>query len=101
MLQREIALRPTQIAAFVEPAVALVSAFLFVPAGEIAVPAVLRVAIFVAQDAGGIRVVNDVVAKEQLVLNQVPDQAAEKDNVAAGTDRHPNVGQRAGARKSW
>src|SRR5207244_11835583 len=46
-------------------------------------------------------VVNDVVAKEQLVLNQVPDESAEKNDVCAGTQRYPNVGQRAGARKSW
>src|SRR6266550_7025367 len=44
---------------------------------------------------------NDVLAKVQLVLNQVIDESAEKDNVCAGADRHPNVGQRACARETW
>jgi len=31
----------------------------------------------------------------------VPDESAQKRDVSAGADRHPNVGQRTGARKSW
>src|SRR5215472_5745986 len=43
---------------------------------------------------------NDVLAKEQLVLNQVIDEAAEKDDVSADANRHPNIGQRARARET-
>ena len=42
-----------------------------------------------------------VIAKEKIVLDNVPDEAAEKCDVAAGADRHPDIGQRARARKSW
>src|ERR1044071_2478771 len=44
---------------------------------------------------------NDVLAKVQLVLNQMIDESAEKHNVTTGADRHPDVGQRAGAREAW
>src|SRR5262245_55237098 len=44
---------------------------------------------------------NDVLAKVQLVLNQVINQSAEKYDVSPGADRHPNVGQRARARETW
>src|SRR6266540_5972424 len=44
---------------------------------------------------------DDVLTKVQLVLNQVIDEPAEENNVCAGADRHPNVGQRAGARETW
>src|SRR6478672_11028153 len=44
---------------------------------------------------------DDVLAKVQLILNQVSDESAEKNNVCAGADRHPNVGQRARAREPW
>ena len=44
---------------------------------------------------------NDVIAEEKIVLDNVPDESAEERDVAAGTDRHPDIGQRAGARKSW
>ena len=87
ILQCEIALRATQIATFIDPAVALVSAFLFIPTGEIAIAVVLRVAIFVAHNAGGVRVMNDVLAKEEVVLNQVSDEPAEKYDIAACADR--------------
>ena len=43
---------------------------------------------------------NDVIAEEKIVLDDVPDDPAEKCDVAAGTDRHPDVGQRARPRKS-
>ena len=101
ILQCEIALRAAQIAAFVKPTVAFVSTLLCVPAGEIAVSVIFRVAVFVGQNARGIRVMNDVIAKEELIFDQVVDESAEKNNVCAGTDRHPDIGQRAGARKSW
>ena len=44
---------------------------------------------------------NDVLAKEQLVLDQVIDESTEKDNVSPCTDRDPNVCQRACARETW
>jgi hypothetical protein len=44
---------------------------------------------------------NDVLAKEQVVFNQVIDESAKKNNVCAGADRHPDVGQRARAREAW
>src|SRR5207253_8576586 len=100
ILQCEIALRPAQVATFVKPALAFVSALLFVPTGEVTVSVVLRIAIFVAQDAGRIRVMSDVLAEEQIVLDQVSNKSAEKDDVRTDADRHPDVGQRAGARKS-
>jgi len=44
---------------------------------------------------------NHVLAKEEVVLNQVIDESAEKYDVSTGADRHPNVGQRARARETW
>ena len=43
---------------------------------------------------------HDVIAEEEIVLDDVPDESAEKRDVAAGADRHPDIGQRARARKS-
>jgi len=39
----------------------------------------------------------EAFVKEQVVFNDVPDQAAEEDNVAAGTDWHPDIRQGARA----
>src|SRR4026208_387887 len=44
---------------------------------------------------------NDIFAKVQLVLNPVIDESAQKYDVSAGTDRHPDVGQRTRAREAW
>jgi hypothetical protein len=41
--------------------------------------------------------VDDVIAEEKIVLDNVPDESAKKCDVAAGADRHPDIGQRAGA----
>ena len=38
---------------------------------------------------------NNVIVKEQIVLDDVPDEATEKHDVASGADRHPDVCQRA------
>src|SRR6516162_9163638 len=43
---------------------------------------------------------NDVLAKVQLVLNQVIDESTEKDDVSADANRHPNIRQRARARET-
>src|SRR5438874_2543975 len=102
ILQGQIAFGEAKAAiAMVEPALPVVAALLPVPAGEKAGRAFFRVAKIFAQNAGGIGEVHDVIAEEKIVLDNVPDEAAEKRNVAAGADRHPDVGQRAGTRKSW
>jgi hypothetical protein len=44
--------------------------------------------------------VNDVIMEEKIVLDNVPDEPAQKRDVAAGAHRHPDIGQRARARKS-
>ena len=43
---------------------------------------------------------NDVLAKVQLVFDQVIDESAEEYDVSTGADRHPDVGQCARARKA-
>ena len=86
--------------ALVDPGLPVVAALLPVPAGENAGRAFFCIAKIFAQNAGCIREVNDVIAEEKIVLDNVPDEAAEKRDVAAGTDRHPDIGQRARARKS-
>ena len=78
-----------------------VIAFAFVPAGEKAIRFVFRVLIIVAQDAGSICVIDDVLTEEQLVLDDMSDQAAKERDIAAGTDWDPDIGQRAGAREPW
>src|SRR6266550_660572 len=95
MLQGQIALRETQSVAFVEPALPVVAALLPVPAGEKAGRSFIRVAKIFTQNTRGIGEVHDVIAEEEIVLDNVPDEAAEKCDVAAGTDRHPDIGQRA------
>src|SRR5439155_6093902 len=102
MLQRQIALGETKAAiAIVEPSLSVVTALLPAPAGEKAGRAFFRVAKIFAQNAGGIGEVHDVIAEEKIVLDNVSDEPTKKRNVAAGADRHPDVGQRAGTRKSW
>src|ERR1051325_9472619 len=74
---------------------------LLVPAGKVTVSFIFRIAVIVAQNAGSICVMNNVLAKEQFFLNDVPNEAAEKHNVASGADRHPDIGQRARAGEPW
>ena len=40
---------------------------------------------------------NHVVAKEKILLDNVPNQSAEVGDVGSGADWHPDVGQRAGS----
>src|SRR6266404_6630326 len=101
MLQGQIALGETQSVSLVEPALSIVAALLPVPAGEKAGRAFFRIAKIFAQNAGGIGEVDDVIAEEKIVLDNVPDETAEKCDVAAGAHRHPDIGQSARARKSW
>src|SRR6478736_6602717 len=44
---------------------------------------------------------NYVLAKVEVVLNQVIDESAKKNDVSTGSDRHPYVGQRTRAREAW
>src|SRR6266550_5305967 len=99
--QSEIPLRKAEVFAFIEPALHRVIAFAFVPAGEKAIRFVFRVLIIVAQDAGSICIVDDVLTEEQLVLDDVSDESAKERDIAAGTDWDPDIGQRAGARETW
>src|SRR5207247_4265754 len=72
----------------------------FAPAGEKAGGAFLRVSKTFANNAGGIGEVHHIITKEKIVLDNVPDEPAKEYNVAAGADRHPDIGQRARARNS-
>src|SRR5579864_6374480 len=101
VLQRPIAFWVAQPFPFVEPAFRVVSALIFVPTREVAVLILFGIAKFRPQDAGSIRVMNDVIAKEEIVFDNVSNQRAEKYNVSAGPNGHPNVRQRARARESW
>src|SRR5207249_2667958 len=100
MLQGRIPFGKTQPVALVEPALLVVGALLFVPAGEKAGRAFVRVAEIFAQNAGGIGEVHHIIAEEKIVLDNMPDESAQKRDVSTGADRHPDVGQRTGARKS-
>src|ERR1700686_1553499 len=101
MLQGQIAFRETEIGMpFVGPARFVVGAPFLLPAGKESSRAFIRVAKIFAQNAGGIREMDDVVAEEKIILDNVADDSPEERNVAAGTHRHPYVGQRARPRKS-
>src|SRR5438067_10215502 len=99
--QSEIPLRKAEVFAFIEPALHRVIAFAFVPAGEKAIRFVFRVLIIVAQDAGSICKVDDVLTEEQLVIDDMSDESAKERDIAAGTHWDADTGQRAGARASW
>src|SRR4029077_4895161 len=93
--------KPEGVLALVDPGFPVVAALPPAPAGEKAGRAFFRVTKIFAQNAGRIGEVHDVIAEEKIVLDNVPDEAAQKRNVASGADRHPDVSERAGARKSW
>src|SRR2546430_3018704 len=100
MLQGQIAFRKTEGGmALVEPGPPVVAALFPAPTRENAGRAFFRVAKIFTQNAGRIREVDDVIAEEKIVLDNVPDEAAEKCDVAARAHRHPDIRQRAGARK--
>src|SRR5438309_1366227 len=102
MLQGQIAFGEAKaVIAMVEPALPVVAALLPVPAGEKAGRSFFGVAKIFAQNAGRIGEVDHVIAEEKIVLDNVPDQTAEKRNVTARAHRHPDIGERARARKSW
>src|SRR5882724_1013462 len=101
MLQGQVTFGETKAAiATVKPGLPIIAALLPAPAGEKAGRAFFCVTKIFAQNAGGVGEVHHVIAKEKIVLNNVPDEPAKKRNVAACADRHPDISQRAGARKS-
>src|SRR6266403_5380515 len=94
MLQGQIALGETKAAiAIVEPGLPVVAALLPAPAGEKAGRAFFGVAKIFAQNAGGIGEVDDVIAEEEIILDDVPDDSPEERDVAAGAHRHPDIDQ--------
>src|SRR2546421_10684699 len=98
MLQGQIAFRETEGGvALVDPGPPIVAALFPAPTRENAGRAFFRVAKIFTQNAGRIREVDDVIAEEKIVLDNVPDESAKKCDVAAGADWHPDVSERAGA----
>src|SRR6188472_1793838 len=90
MLQGQIALGETKVSmALVNPGLSVVAALRVIPAGENARSAFFCIAKIVSQNAGCIREMNDVIAEEKVVLDNVPNESAKKRDVAAGADRHP------------
>src|SRR5262245_47708803 len=101
VLQGQIALRETKAAiAIVEPGLPVITTLFPAPAGENASRAFFRVAKIFAKNAGSIGEVHDVFRKKKVVLDNVPNEAAKKRDVAAGANRHPDISQCASARKS-
>ncbi len=96
MPQRRIPPRMAEVVAFVEPRGCLVAAFILVPTGKETVE-FFGVAVVFAQQAGGIGEVHHVVTEEDFPLEHKTNEPAQKRQVAPGSDRHPDVGQRAGA----
>src|SRR6266496_1424194 len=85
MLQGQIALGETEVrVTFVGPGLFVVSSFLFVPTGEKASRAFVCITKIFAQNAGGIRVVRDVIAEEEIILDNVSNDSSEKGDVSAG-----------------
>ena len=101
MLQGQIALRKTKLGlAFIEPTLFVVSALLFVPAGEKSSRSFVGVPKIFAQNARCVGEMNHIIAEEKIVLDDVPNESADKCDVAPGADRYPDVSQRARARES-
>src|SRR6266513_4075178 len=101
ILQSEIPFGIAQSFALVFPAFHLICPPVLVPPREITVCVIFRIAIFIAQNAGRVRVMDDVVPEEEFVFDDVMDNAAKKGDVAACADWHPDIGQRARAREPW
>src|SRR5437667_7135839 len=101
MLQGQIAFGEAKAAiAMVEPALPVVAALLPVPAGKKAGGSFIGIAKIFAQNAGCVGEVDDVIAKEEIILDNVADESAEKGDIAAGAHRHPAIGQRARGRNT-
>src|SRR4051812_49363203 len=102
MLQGQVAFRETEIRlAVVLPGFLRIKAFFLVPTGEEASLAFFGILKVFAQNAGGVGEMDDVLSEEEVVLENVPDESAEKGNVAAGPHWHPDVSEGAGPRKAW
>src|SRR5438067_6198056 len=83
----------------VEPCLRAVLLLLRIPAAEVAAQ-IFGIAKILAQDHGRVGVVANVLRKPEIILEDVIDHAADEDDVAAGTQRHPNVSHRRRARKT-
>src|SRR5947199_204585 len=92
MLQSRIPFGKTQPVALVEPALLVVGALLFVPAGEKAGRAFVRVAELFAQNAGGIGEVHHIIPKEKVDLDNMPDEYPQKreDHPQAESEKFSN-----------
>src|SRR5262245_19725693 len=73
---------------------------LFAPAAEQAFQ-ILGVFEFFGNNRGRIRVMDNVLTKEFIVFDDVPDYAAEERNVRSSADWDMNVGDSARSGKSW
>src|SRR5437764_14428934 len=100
MLQGQVALRKAESRlALVLPGFLRVGAALFVPPGKESRRAFLRIPKVLPQNTGGVGEVDHVVTEEEIILNQVSDEAAKKSDVGPGPDWHPDIGQGARPRK--
>src|ERR1700756_1734583 len=100
MLQRQITLREAEIGmTFVAPAGFVVGTLLFLPTGKETGRAFIGIAKILAENAGGVCEMNNVIAEEKIVLDDVPNEPAKKSDVAAGADGHPDISQRASTRE--
>ncbi len=84
---------------FVQPGAGIVLVLQLVvdvQAGEDAVQ-VFGVLEFLANDGGGVGVVDHVIVEVAVVLQDVVDDGAEEENVAAGAQRDPDIGHGRGA----
>src|SRR3954470_21233226 len=88
-----VALVAAYIEAGVLPGLGLVGALVGVEPAEQPVE-VLRVAEVLADEERRVCVSEDVVAKPQVVAQHVVDEPAEQSDVAAGTNRDVDVGER-------
>src|SRR5579871_2719954 len=82
--------------AFVHPRGSIVGFFFGVPAGEETFEFFGVFELF-GDDYGRVGEMDAVLAEDEVVGQDVVDEAAEENDVGAGADRHPHVGDRGGA----
>src|SRR5579872_6811001 len=82
--------------AFVEPACRIVGFIFCLPAGENSIQ-VFGVFKRLRDDDGCVRVVDEIFAEKQFVLDGVTNQTSEKNNVGARTQGKPDIGNRRSA----
>src|SRR5690348_16287790 len=101
VLERKVALRMTQIVTVIAPGLGRIGSRRFIPSREIAGRTIFRIAIIRPDQAGGVRVMNDVLAEEELIFNDVPNEPAKEGDIAPRANRDPNIGESARAREAW